>query len=660
MKNLSEVHCKLLEVKAKLKIEFIGLDHVIDQLIDAVTPWCTFNDIQNRPLVINLWGMTGVGKTSLVKRFLQLWNPNESVLQFNLGSKTFFRDLLGSMENMQALTGVPSVIIFDEFQHAKTVEGSGKELENPLDRMIWQLLDDGKYFYTKSWLEINEVQELIVGLELCLERGVKVEKGKIIEGWDYYKDIMSIDEDRTGRIRDMKDRNFLCDRSVSILFGLIKPEFKYKSMLRDYIFHLNGEEILELVKKIERKACVAKEIDFSKSLIFVIGNLDEAYEMSSEVSADHDPDFFYEESKKITFSKIKEGLKTRFRMEEIARLGNIHVIYPALSRQVFKVFINKELKEISDRYGDVVGAQIFFSESVKEMLFEEGVTASQGFRPLRSTIRYLIESTLCHLFQEVPNDPQNNILLDLKEDQLLLVLNGKIDKRKDLHLPVREAKRKKLKPQTLAITAVHEAGHALVYAVVFRKLPKMITLTSSDYFSGGFVEGESMLDFDNYDLIFRDVTVKMGGKKAEELVFGSDHQVTFGCSSDMKSATRILLNVARSAVLTGKSTVYENKYHGSGRYLPETEDEMEWVNVQLEKCNTLASQILNENTDILRIMIRILLQKNSVKAGELSDSLYREGVNLQKLFTSYPPLFDYQEKLEDFISESYDFSKNLN
>lgn len=652
MEQLVETTPHLEEVKAQLKSEFIGLEEIIDQFIDAVTPWCTMGDSQARPLVVNLWGMTGVGKTTLVRRFLELWNPDEQVINFNMGSRSYFRDLLGALENMTSLDGKPCVFIFDEFQHAKTMENGLKEAENPLDRLIWQLLDDGKFLYTKSFYDIQDFRELIFNLELSLQRGVKVEKGKVIQGWQIFKDLNPDHEHIQKHFGDTEGRNFLTQRNITMVYELIQPEFNFKSMLRDYLFQLDGKEILNFLKRLEKKYSVARTLDFSKALIFVIGNLDEAFDMSGEVSADDDPDVFHEQTKKITFSRIKEGLKERFRMEEISRLGNIHLIYPAFSSAFFNQFITKELAEIGERFHSKFGCTLRFSNDINQMLFEEGVTASQGFRPLRSSIRFLVESTLANLFQNLTFDQCEEVLIGMKGDDLVIFQYGIEIGRKRLHLPVKEAKRKKLTPQTKAITAVHEIGHALVYSVVFGRFPKMVTLSSSDYYSGGHVQGENMLDFDSYEIVIRDVAVKMAGKKAEELVFGKDHQITFGCVSDLKSATRSLLRVVRSGVLPDMDKAFENTIHGSGNFLPESSEEITWVAEQLEKGSQIATQILEEHREVFRKMIQILLKKRSLNQVGMEESLIEEGINIQNLLSCYPSLPDYEAKLEDFLTQS--------
>ena len=57
---------KLESTKVQLKSYLFGLDPIIDQVVDSIASWYFFPEHQTRPLVINLWGMTGMGKTELV------------------------------------------------------------------------------------------------------------------------------------------------------------------------------------------------------------------------------------------------------------------------------------------------------------------------------------------------------------------------------------------------------------------------------------------------------------------------------------------------------------------------------------------------------------------------------------------------------------------
>jgi cell division protease FtsH len=70
-----------------LKQEFIGINEIIDEIIDNVSSWFFLPDLQEKPVVVNLWGLTGVGKTSLVNRLVELLDFEDSFYRFDLGEK---------------------------------------------------------------------------------------------------------------------------------------------------------------------------------------------------------------------------------------------------------------------------------------------------------------------------------------------------------------------------------------------------------------------------------------------------------------------------------------------------------------------------------------------------------------------------------------------
>src|SRR5438874_8494580 len=72
VEELRKKNDKLLVVGNELKTQFIGLDDTIDQIISAVRVWYLMPELMTRPIIINLWGLTGTGKTSLVRKFVQL------------------------------------------------------------------------------------------------------------------------------------------------------------------------------------------------------------------------------------------------------------------------------------------------------------------------------------------------------------------------------------------------------------------------------------------------------------------------------------------------------------------------------------------------------------------------------------------------------------
>jgi len=63
---------KLEHVKAEIKQRFLGLEEIIDEVISSMMPWYLFPGSQLRPTIINLWGLTGSGKTALVQCIVEL------------------------------------------------------------------------------------------------------------------------------------------------------------------------------------------------------------------------------------------------------------------------------------------------------------------------------------------------------------------------------------------------------------------------------------------------------------------------------------------------------------------------------------------------------------------------------------------------------------
>ena len=62
----------LAAAAAQLKAELVGIDDVIDRVIDAVRAWYVLPQLISRPVIVCLWGLTGTGKTQLTRRLAQL------------------------------------------------------------------------------------------------------------------------------------------------------------------------------------------------------------------------------------------------------------------------------------------------------------------------------------------------------------------------------------------------------------------------------------------------------------------------------------------------------------------------------------------------------------------------------------------------------------
>ena len=84
-KRIQERMAILEQVRNQLKQEFFGIDGVIDEVVEAISSWYLFPEIQEKPVIVNLWGMTGVGKSSLIRRLSGLIGFSKKLFWFDLG-----------------------------------------------------------------------------------------------------------------------------------------------------------------------------------------------------------------------------------------------------------------------------------------------------------------------------------------------------------------------------------------------------------------------------------------------------------------------------------------------------------------------------------------------------------------------------------------------
>ena len=183
---------------------------------------------------------------------------------------------------------------------------------------------------------------------------------------------------------------------------------------------LNGYETIKYLLDIFSIGNSPKPVDCTKGLIFVLGNLDEAYTMSNDFNPDMDADEFHEQSMKINVPIIKKALKRRFRNEQIARLGNIHIIYPAFNKKSFQGIIELELSKITEKVNRHQKIKLEFDQTIHDLIYREGVYPTQGTRPIFTTIHQIISTKLGRVITEMilKNLAATNILFKTKDNSI--------------------------------------------------------------------------------------------------------------------------------------------------------------------------------------------------------------------------------------------------
>ncbi len=612
-----------------LKTEFIGINKIIDEVIDNVSSWFFLSDIQEKPVVINLWGLTGVGKTSLVNRLVELIDFEDSFYRFDLGEKEgsfSFRDSLDDLCENNDIS--PVIIALDEIQHSRTVTGPFRqEVENDKNRMIWELVDSGRIQYVEWKRGLWSFEDTIYKLLHLIKAGVEVRNGIVVKNAELYCKEMDI--------------NFEKDEKV-----LFVPESEYERILEfsgEYLgLHLQRDVekillsysandtiiFLNKVLKFGKRPLVK---NFTKALIFVLGNLDEAYTMSNNFSADIDADEFNKLSKRITVPQIKKALQNRFRNEQIARLGNIHIIYPALDKKSYTRIIQNELEKYAKSLTEKFNLNIEFDNSILEIIYSEGVYPTQGVRPIFTSIHQVLKSKLSLFLAEIylNSIDTNKLLFSVKYNILKCsYLNKEIqvyEKQVEIITTLNDVRKNK-KDDMQAITAVHESGHTVLSVVLLKTIPDVVYSITSDAENQGFVYSSLAWKYISRKELIPRAAMMLGGYVAEELIFGKEN-LTSGAESDIKKATEFLSKMYKNSGMGSLPILYSipikenneayNNFEAIENEIKSTiEDAKKLAELTLKKEKTLLlelSDYLSDNRMLKKEEIRKIVENRTIE-----------------------------------------------
>jgi len=595
-----------------LKKEFVGLNEIIDGIIYNVKPWFLFPELQNRPHVVCLWGLTGTGKTSLVKRLCQLLEIEKDMVYFNFAEigECSSWDIESKIEEELSSERSNRVFVYDEFQYAATLDATGAEKDRKSGlKPFWELLDDGKLHRRDSFWRVRTLYKVVGYMQkinafcpIKLEHGVWVNSqecmsyftqydiamfsqvfnfdtnnGKTVHGLPQNGPVANEDYDDDDCCRDEVATQSSASGQLASIIGdkkgdgsrhfflkdhyldtLIELYDKTKSTVSDKltIFHkireYSFEQLLGLITEVFDSATKGYDLNFSDSIIFVIGNLDEAYTIAFNADPDMSPDQFNKVTKKITIVDVKEALQKRFRNEQIARLGNIHMIYPAFSSKSFMEIINLSLAKYAKDVKELTGYDVIFKDSIVKFIYNESVFPTHGTRPIYSSIHEIVKAKLPLVMREVydKEDDIKKIEFSHKGRKTIIEIYSNSNELIQTLKYTEKTRLDKLREsecdEEQAIVAVHESGHFAVYAALMHKIPEKLCSKTASSNNGGFL----MQDFDDthklhsVDMLLNRIKISLGGYCAEKMVFGDDY-MSVGASSDLRSATRTASQLVR-------------------------------------------------------------------------------------------------------------------
>ncbi len=604
----------LAQAARQLKTELVGIDDVIDRVIESVRAWYVLPLLITRPVIVCLWGLTGTGKTQLIRRLAQLLGFYGRFLEvqmdgFSHGANYRSSTISGMLGDSDILEGAPGILVLDEFQRFRTRDAKGEDVKVERYQDVWTLLSDGRLPPALSTLTNIErmLAEAIYDEERADTDTADARPGKApyrfqLDAWDGQE---------------------------------LKRVLKLQEPLSE-IMQWSSAKVQALYLRFQNSSR-AWETDYSKLLVFVCGNLDEMYQETAQrvADCDTDADIFHRLTRKLSLIDVKKALGERFKPEQIARLGNQHVIYPSFSKSTYEQLIRQMCTRYEDDIAAQCGVRFAIGQDVLDELYANGVFPAQGTRPLFSSIHAILSANLVNaaiwvLQEQLSLDQAFTVGMAADRSRLLVRgvgPQGAVQNGFPVLLEVSRIKQR-TNADLRALLAVHEAGHALVYGVLFGHAPQEVKINIAS-FEGGYNSFSSRKVTTRQNTLDM-MSVGLAGRVAEAMVFG-DMCCTTGAEQDLKQVTaaaaRYLRHQGFGERLARTDVTVEMDNHINTAIAPSNDA----IEALLQQQYHRARELLTTYREALTCMVDALLAHGSIAPVALLPMLERYGIVLAPL-----------------------------
>lgn len=601
-------------LRTRLKADFVGIDDIIDNLLDYIQVWYLMPEILTRPIIVCLWGMTGVGKTDLVRKLVRHLDFQERFAEVELGNSdgtTYYSSVNAILKAHNLTDSRPSIVLFDEIQRFYTIEPDGTPVPQTKFADFWELLSDGRLARREREDFDWYVQEYRLNQRKRTRRqpGEPEEEDSMLEAvglWEArrLKEVLQLEEE----VVELAD--------------------------------LNKIQMMERILDAKKRKHVYEPVNYSQMLIIISGNLDEAFQMASHTSdSEVNADIYHAFTKKITAVDIKNALTRRFRPEQVARFGNIHIIYPSLRRIDFEQLIRKEVSKILLRTRERFGVETEISHTMYDLIYRNGVFPVQGVRPVFSSITDILETHLSKFLFEALLTDDSKLSIDYDEENKAIVgtlsskvitfpFVGRIDKIRQGNLA-----------NVVANVSVHEAGHAVAYIVLFGLAPLQLKSKVASSYAAGFTFPHEIYETKNS--ILSKIKVFLAGGIAEELIFGESY-ATVGRLNDREQAAINAMDYVRRY---GFDTRYQANYALEFAWAMDKYKTDADVEQMIAGLVTETRELLDGHRAFLLQLSNALFDKGSLEAAEVAEIAALFGLDAQIREEGYLHLPDYQAPL---------------
>lgn len=614
--SLAQRYAALAGLPEHLRSTHLGINDAIDRVVEAVRPWYLLADAQTRPRVVGLWGMTGTGKSSLVRSLVAYLGLQDRTFWLDAGEHGRHDWLDGVLDRMRENhQNSPFVLVVDEFQHARTVKGGIEHDEPPELRRLWELIDSGRAIVQPGYRHgLRALIDLEDQFQTMLRLGVTIKHGKVTGGQDIYRKVMAAHG---------------VNGSATPLWALpenvwdhLRDQFTQPISLLEFqrqLEQLDGEGVHALLRALVTSCINPEPVDGSKALILVLGNLDELYSSGRVPLPELDPEVLLSRHRDLSTTSIQQSLMGMFRVEQVARMGTDHVVFPPMGRSAVEATVAAETEVITSRLSEHGGLRLRTTKALRDRIQRTSTIAVLGARPVVAAVHRILPALYAQVLTRSAPGTYDHCMMDNVDGQVVAYLkSGGNTEVLSLHWPVPPQKGPEQHPEDVRHYAVHEAGH-VVCGVRLRGLKALqaCARTSSERIGGFVIWAHPSRVVVTRAQVVPQLACMLGGWAAERLVYGADG-VSTGCHDDLQNAAQLALDLVKEHGF-GDDRLFRTEHpsaptSGFRTMLAGAEEQ---ARLWLEEAEALAIRTLEAEHTTLQALTDALAEEGSLGASAI-------------------------------------------
>ncbi len=513
-------------------------------LMERIAPWYLFPGSQLRPRVVGLWGMTGIGKTHLVRAVVTALGLEDRTVWCD-GGHLALHGVNGQLDGLyQHYNGQPFVLVVDEFHLARSRRGAEEEDRGGM-RVIWELLDGGQVNVFRRQTGAEVLLDLRDALHMAIPRGLCIRNGRVTAGVEVLRELSSTDhwknEGGTGDPWFFPRDFWEWLREI-----MARPVLGQTAFMRK-LEGLHTENILAFVDELLRECMLPRPFDVSQALVLVLGNLDALYTLGEEPLPELDPDVLVARHARIELPQIMGSLRELFRIEQVARLGTDQFAMAPFSRQRYLDAARSRTATLTERMRQQDGVEVLVDPALVEHIVQGNTVAVLGFRPVITALDRLLPALVHAGRSQALRHGVQPRSIGLRVEQGAVVIAVQYDHGTLAHRTPLPAGAFPSTGPVLRAHAVHEAGHAVAGIALLGLRPLQVCARTINTDIGGFVVFDMPPNDPplTRDQVVPHMAVDLAGWVAERMVLG-EGGLTAGSGGDIEKATRMAQQLLRA------------------------------------------------------------------------------------------------------------------